>query len=179
MEQHRLHFAPSAATLRIRTINRESNVTMKSKLFMPMILAAMLGQPLAAAAKAPVVQVYKTPTCGCCSQWVSHLEDNGFTVQAHDVPSTADYRQKAGIPVNMGSCHTATVGGYAIEGHVPAADIKRLLKEKPAAVGLAVPGMPMGSPGMEAAHSDAYAVVLIQKNGLHKTYRQYEAKVAK
>src|SRR5918992_543484 len=101
-------------------------------------------------AAAPAVSVYKTRTCGCCAKWVDHLKANGFAPTVTDVPSTAEYRKKYGVPEQLLSCHTAVVGGYTVEGHVPAADIHRMLKQKPKAKGLAVPGMPLGSPGMEA-----------------------------
>lgn len=126
----------------------------------------------------PVIEVYKSATCGCCTQWIDHLRENGFKVNPHDVPNTATYRTKFGVPAAMGSCHTGTIGGYALEGHVPAADIKRLLKEKPKAAGLAVPGMPMGSPGMEVAGeaADAYDVLLFQASGKYTVYRHYAVK---
>jgi len=110
------------------------------------------------------VEVYKSPTCGCCAKWVEHLESHGFTVNTHDV-GNQKMRTQAGIVPSLGSCHTAMVGGYAIEGHVPAEDIKRLLKEKPRAVGLTVPDMPHGSPGMETGRIDPYDVLLIRKSG--------------
>ncbi|WP_353152432.1 DUF411 domain-containing protein [Herminiimonas fonticola] len=126
----------------------------------------------------PVIEVYKTPTCGCCTDWLDHLRANGFKVNAHNVQDTAPYRAKFGVPASFGSCHTGMVGGYALEGHVPASDIKRLLAEKPKAAGLAVPGMPMGSPGMEVPGqpADAYDVLLFQANGKYKVYRHYAAK---
>lgn len=110
------------------------------------------------------VEVYKSPTCGCCAKWVEHLESHGFTVNTHDV-GNQKIRAQAGIVPSLGSCHTAMVGGYAIEGHVPAEDIKRLLKDKPRAVGLTVPDMPHGSPGMETGRIDPYDVLLIRKSG--------------
>lgn len=114
----------------------------------------------------PVVQVYKSASCGCCKDWVKHLEANGFSVQAHDVDNMLSYKEKAKLGAGMGSCHTAFVNGYAIEGHVPARDIKRLLLEKPDVSGLTVPGMPTGSPGMEVEGkpADAYQV-LTYKDG--------------
>jgi hypothetical protein len=125
------------------------------------------------------VEVWKTPTCGCCAAWVDHLEDNGFTVKVNDVDSTDSFRAALGMPQEYGSCHSAVVNGYAIEGHVPAADIKKLLAEKPDAVGLSVPAMPMGSPGME--HPDfpekraEYNVLLVKKNGAFSSYTHYDA----
>jgi hypothetical protein len=137
------------------------------------IAAAMLGLPLAAHAAAPVIEVYKSESCGCCSGWVKHLEENGFKVKAHNVDNPADYRQKFGMPQELGSCHSAKVAGYALEGHVPASDIKRLLATRPKATGLAVPNMPMGSPGMEGPRKDAYDVLLV-KDGKTSVYKHYK-----
>ena len=121
----------------------------------------------------PEVNVYKTRTCGCCSKWVDHLKANGFTVNVQDVPSTAEYRKKYGVPDRLLSCHTAVTGGYTVEGHVPAADIHRMLKQRPKGKGLAVPGRPMGSPGMEGARRDAYAVLLFQPDGSTSVFQKY------
>jgi hypothetical protein len=131
--------------------------------------------PLLASAAGPVVQVYKSAYCGCCHRWVAHLQASGFAVKVTDVEEPALYRQKLGIPDALGSCHTAQVAGYAIEGHVPAADIKRLLVERPQARGLAVPSMPLGSPGMEGARRDPFDVFLVQSDGRYSTYRHYGA----
>ncbi|MGZ8287741.1 MAG: DUF411 domain-containing protein [Telluria sp.] len=136
-------------------------------------LAGLLGVPLAASAALPAISVYKTAQCGCCSAWVDHLKANGFTVKAVNVSNPSDYRAKGGIPDSLGSCHTGMVNGYAIEGHVPAGDIKRLLAEKPKAAGLAVPAMPMGSPGMEGHHKDPYDVLLVNKNGSTTVFKHY------
>ncbi|MCC2955619.1 DUF411 domain-containing protein [Massilia sp. IC2-477] len=136
--------------------------------------AALLALPLAASAAQPVIEVYKTATCGCCKEWVKHLEANGFKVKAQDVENTSDYREKFGIPNEYGSCHTGRVNGYALEGHVPASEIKRLLSEKPKARGLAVPGMPMGSPGMEGPRKDAYDVLLVKDGGKTSVYKRYQ-----
>ena len=95
------------------------------------------------------IEVYKSPTCGCCSAWVSHLRDNGLTVRVTDTEKVDEIKTSHGIPRQAQSCHTAVVSGYVVEGHVPAADIQRLLKERPGIAGIAVPGMPVGSPGME------------------------------
>jgi hypothetical protein len=127
-------------------------------------------------AAATHVQVYKTATCGCCGQWVAHMKLNGFDVQFENVPDTAPYRKKYGVPDAMQSCHTAIVDGYAIEGHVPAADIQRLLKDKPKAAGLAVPGMVMGSPGMEGSSAQAYSVMMFTADGKTSIYAKYPAK---
>src|SRR5437879_5249342 len=99
----------------------------------------------------PLVTVFKTPTCSCCGKWVEHLRANGFIVKVQEVNSTAASEKEYRVPRTMASCHTAVVNGYTIEGHVPAAEIKRLLSERPKVVGLAVPGMPLGSPGREGA----------------------------
>lgn len=104
----------------------------------------------AAAQRAPsVVEVYKSPSCGCCVNWVAHLEAHGFTTRVTDIEDLSEIKTKHNVPARAQSCHTATVAGYVIEGHVPAADIERLLRERPSVAGLAVPGMPIGSPGME------------------------------
>jgi len=149
---------------------------MKRRILLQAILAGSLGIHLTASAAGPVIEVYKSATCGCCTAWVDHLKANGFTVKATNVPNPASYREKLGMPKDFGSCHTAKVKGYVIEGHVPARDIKQLLKEKPKAKGLAVPGMPMGSPGMEGDHTDPYDVVLVKTDGSHSVYRHYPAK---
>jgi hypothetical protein len=136
--------------------------------------AAVLGLPTLAMAALPLIEVYKSASCGCCSEWIKHLEANGFTVRAKNVEMPAQYRTLAGIPDQLGSCHTGLVNGYAIEGHVPASEIKRLLRDKPKARGLAVPAMPMGSPGMEGPRKDAYGVLLVKNNGSTKLYKHYQ-----
>ncbi len=125
--------------------------------------------PIVAAAKNTVV-VYKNSSCGCCGQWVKHLQDNGFTVEVHDTLDGDVVRTKLGVPAVLGSCHTATVNGYVIEGHVPARDIQRLLAEKPPVTGLAVPGMPEGSPGMEGPHPEAYNVMAFSPSGQPRVF---------
>jgi len=137
---------------------------------------ALLVPLLSHAERKPQITVYKTPTCGCCHEWVAHLEANGFAVVANDVPSTAPYRERFGVPKELGSCHTGVIDGYALEGHVPASEIKRLLAEKPKARGLAVPGMPVGSPGMETGGTlrDAFDVVLFSDDGRRSVYRHYD-----
>ena len=121
---------------------------------------------VAFAAEKDKVEVYKSPACGCCSQWVEHMQKNGFAVEIHNVRNVTPFRERFGVPESVASCHTAVVGGYAIEGHVPAGDVKRLLREKPKAVGIAVPGMVQGSPGMEqGSGKDPYNVVLFNARG--------------
>ena len=127
-------------------------------------------------AAGPQVTVFKTRTCSCCSKWVEHLKANGFEVKVQEVDSTAEYQKKYGVPRQLMSCHTAVVNGYAIEGHVPAREIQRLLKEQPKAKGLAVPGMPFGSPGMEASRSEAYSVMVFDAEGHATVYQSYPGK---
>ncbi|MFZ2974658.1 MAG: DUF411 domain-containing protein [Ferribacterium limneticum] len=117
------------------------------------------------ASAADAVDVYKSPYCGCCEKWVEHLQQAGFAVRTHDVNDVPAARQRLGMPERLGSCHTAKVAGYVVEGHVPAADIQRLLKEKPKAIGLAVPSMPPGSPGMESPKPVPYNTLLVQAGG--------------
>jgi hypothetical protein len=120
------------------------------------------------------MEVYKSPTCGCCSKWVDHVTAGGFKVKVTDLSDTAlaSLKEKHGIPRTAQSCHTALIGGYAIEGHVPVGEIQRLLKEKPAVSGIAVGGMPIGSPGMEVAgqRAQTYNVMTFDKQGALKVY---------
>lgn len=136
--------------------------------------AALIGLPMLASAASQAIDVYKSATCGCCEEWVKHLRANGLQVNAHNLANPSDMRETMGMPDRLGSCHTAVVGGYAIEGHVPAADIKRLLAEKPKAKGLAVPAMPPGSPGMEGPVRMPYDVLLVRKDGTTMVYKHYE-----
>ena len=146
---------------------------MKRAIFKAMFIG-FVAPAVWAAPDAIVVDVYKSPTCGCCSKWVDHLKTNGFTVRAHDTENVVAHKIRLGVPAGYGSCHTAEVGGYVVEGHVPAKEIKRMLKEKPRARGLVVPAMPMGSPGMKAAgRKDAYDVFLVNRDGSTKTYAHY------
>ena len=142
-------------------------------------LALQLPSALAAPAL-PVVEVYKSPTCGCCGDWIKHLEANGFKVKAINVDDMGPMRARLGMPAKYGSCHTAKVGGYLVEGHVPAREIKRLLSEKPQAIGIAVPGMPIGSPGMDGpvykGMQMPYDVVLVARDGGAKVYASYRDK---
>tara|TARA_R110002073_G_scaffold101455_8_gene230565 strand:+ start:1312 stop:1830 length:519 start_codon:yes stop_codon:yes gene_type:complete len=128
------------------------------------VLTASLFSVVSNAVATETIEVYKSPTCRCCAKWVDHLQDHGFTVETKNV-GNKEIRKQAGISSSLGSCHTALVNGYAIEGHVPAEDILRLLKERPRAVGLAVPNMPKGSPGMESSRPEAYNVLLVEKKG--------------
>jgi hypothetical protein len=119
------------------------------------------------------VTVYKSATCGCCNAWIQHLERNGFTVKAHNVTQLDAYKQRHGVTPPLAACHTAVVDGYVVEGHVPAADIKRLLKERPPVKGIAVPGMPMGSPGMEGPTREPYSTLSFDDGGRIKVYARH------
>ena len=119
------------------------------------------------------ITVYKDPGCRCCKSWIEHLIKHGYGVDAKDTPDMAEVKRTLGVPDALTSCHTAVVNGYLIEGHVPAADIARLLKEKPKVAGLAVPGMPMGSPGMEGPQQQHYQVLSFDKNGKTKIFASY------
>jgi hypothetical protein len=121
----------------------------------------------------PAVTTYKSPTCGCCSKWIDHMKSHGFDVKAIDVEDVGVVKKTHGVPPALGSCHTSLVGGYLVEGHVPADVISRLLRERPAVAGIAVPGMPVGSPGMEVpGRSDAYSVVSFDKAGKVAVYER-------
>jgi hypothetical protein len=127
-----------------------------------LLLAAL---PAAVSADSTKIEVYKSPTCGCCGKWVDHLRQNGFSVKTIDVPDVTPIKRDHGVPVQLSSCHTAIVDGYVIEGHVPAQDVKRLLVERPAVSGLAVPRMPIGSPGMEGPNPEPYSVLSFDRSG--------------
>ncbi len=124
-----------------------------------------------------VVEVWKDPSCGCCTDWVTHMRQNGFTVTVHETGNAA-VRARLGIAQKYGSCHTAVVGGYALEGHVPAREVRQLLAERPVGLGLSVPGMPIGSPGMDGqaygGRKHAFDVLLLAKDGSSKVYQRYE-----
>jgi hypothetical protein len=121
------------------------------------------------------IHVYKTPTCGCCSKWVDHLEANGFAVETTDLEDLGPVKAKYGVPTDLGSCHTAVANGYAIEGHVPAGDIARMLEERPKIAGIAVPSMPAGSPGMEvpSGRVQPYRVIAFDKDGNARVYSSH------
>lgn len=140
------------------------------------LAAAALPALGGAAAPLPTLQVWKSPTCGCCKDWIAYLEKDGFRVQAFDEGNTA-MRARLGLPAKYGSCHTARIGGYVVEGHVPVREIRRLLAEKPDAIGIAVPSMPVGSPGMDGPEygdrRDPYDVVLVLRDGSARVYASY------
>lgn len=130
--------------------------------------------PALAASTLPAVEVFKNPSCGCCAAWVDHLKAAGFDVKVTMMEDTAVARRKYGLPDRLGGCHTAVVAGYVVEGHVPAQDVKKLLAMKPLAIGIAVPGMPIGSPGMEmGSRKDPYQVLLVDKQGRERVFSSY------
>ncbi len=141
--------------------------------------AALIGLPLAAlaggahAAPARRLTAYKTPWCGCCGGWIAHMRQAGWTVEVVEREDLAPIRARHGVPDRLASCHTAVVGAYAIEGHVPARDVERMLRERPAARALSAPGMPAGSPGMEAAGREPYTTVLILADGSTRVFGRH------
>ena len=139
------------------------------------LIAALLLAPLAAGAEPlPEVVMHKDPNCGCCGQWAEHLQANGFRVKTVPERDMESVKRRLAVPQRLTSCHTAKVGGYVIEGHVPASAIKRLLREKPAVAGLAVAGMPLGSPGMEVpGKKDPYDVMSFDKAGKAAVYESH------
>jgi len=138
-----------------------------------LLLTATMLTGVEAFADDPQITVFKTPSCGCCSKWVSHLRDNGMEVETVDLTDLKMVKSMAGIRPEHASCHTAKVGDYVIEGHVPAEDIKRLLAERPDAKGLAVPGMPTGSPGMDMPNATHYQVMLLGKDGSAEVFAEH------
>ncbi|WP_295009544.1 DUF411 domain-containing protein [uncultured Dechloromonas sp.] len=139
-------------------------------------LLAGFAVPALAASAGTRVDVWKDPNCGCCGDWVKHLEAEGFAVRVFNTGADAA-RRRLGLPDAYASCHTALVDGYVLEGHVPAADVRRLLAERPAAIGLAVPGMPVGSPGMDGSvyggRRDPYEVLLVRRDGRASVFASY------
>lgn len=150
-------------------------VAMRKQTYLAFAVICALGASLPAAAqeRSPIT-VWKSPWCGCCGNWVKHMQAAGYPVQVHDVEDLDAVKRSAGIPEKLQSCHTAKVDGYTIEGHVPAADIARLLMERPKVEGLAVPGMPSGSPGMENGQHDPYDVVTFTRQGETKVFSSYK-----
>lgn len=133
----------------------------------------MVGTSLSAPAYAAEITVYKSPWCGCCSKWADRLQAKGHTVTTKNMENLDAIKKLAGVPEDLQSCHTAMVDGYVVEGHVPAKDIERLLGERPKAKGLAVPGMPVGSPGMEGGESERFDVMLFSTDGSTSVYARY------
>jgi hypothetical protein len=149
---------------------------MKMRILLLLSLLVFGVAPASAADTAASIEVWKSAICECCGAWVKHLEANGFTVKvnAAEPGALASLKRQAGIGDKLASCHTAMIDGYVIEGHVPATDIERLVVERPQAIGLAVPGMPVGSPGMEqGAEFEPYDVLLIKKDGSTETFASH------
>lgn len=126
---------------------------------------ALAAVPAARAQLKPLLTVYKSPTCGCCGEWEKHVRASGFRIETNAVADVTPFKRKFGVPEALYSCHTATVGGYVIEGHVPAGDVKRLLRERARVIGLAVPGMVVGSPGMEQGAPQPYSTIAFDDRG--------------
>ena len=134
-------------------------------------VAALTGRVLQASEPEPVeMLVYKSPTCGCCDLWIDHVTAAGFKANGRNLANVAPLKRELGLPLSLASCHTALVGGYLVEGHVPADLVRKLLDERPDALGLAVPGMPMGSPGMEGPRKERYDVLLVGRDGSTRVY---------
>jgi hypothetical protein len=154
----------------------QEDTAMPMRRFIAVLLATLLGLSTLAAADTPSIEVWKSATCDCCIKWVEHLEANGLATKVNNVtpPLLDEIKRKAGIGEGYASCHTAKIGGYVVEGHVPAADIKRLLAEKRDAVGLTVPNMPIGSPGMEQGdETEPYDVLLLKKDGAAEIFARH------
>jgi hypothetical protein len=151
---------------------------MSLRTVLALCLTLLMAAPAFAATNGqPSIEVWRSPTCGCCGKWIKHLEANGFDVAVNNAaPSTLEQiKHQAGITKKLASCHTAKIDGYVIEGHVPASDIKRLVAEHPDAIGLTVPGMPIGSPGMEQPGGEAepYDVLLVKKDGTTSVFAHH------
>lgn len=149
---------------------------MKSTGLTKMVFLLTMGTSVFSYAQSQAMEVWKSPTCGCCNEWISYMQKNGFEVKINNT-GNAEMHKKFNIKDEQASCHTAVIDGYVIEGHVPVEDIQRLLAEKPDAVGLSAPGMPVGSPGMDGAvyqgRKDPYQVILIKKNGESEVFHAY------
>lgn len=137
------------------------------------LAAAVLSQTAVAAQPLPVAEVFKSPYCGCCTGWVDHMKKAGFEVKVQSVNDVPAARKKLGMPEKLGSCHTTKIGNYVVEGHVPAEDVKRLLAQKPKALGLAVPAMPPGSPGMESPNPVPYDTLLVKADGSTRVFARH------
>ncbi|EMP54787.1 metal-binding protein [Marinobacter santoriniensis NKSG1] len=146
----------------------------KHALALGFLAASGLSSPLLADDANPDIHVYKSPTCGCCEGWVDHLKDSGFNVEVTDTNNLNRIKADAGLTPALASCHTAFIGDYVIEGHVPARDIRRLIAESPQARGLSAPGMPVGSPGMEMGNrKDHYKIMLFNSAGQSRVFSEY------
>lgn len=137
------------------------------------VLASALALSMGQAYAAEEITVFKNPMCGCCVKWIEHLRKSGFEVRSVNIEGMDAVQRRFGVPAALGSCHTAVVGGYVIEGHVPASDIQRLLKERPSIAGLSAPGMSVGSPGMEGAKPQPYSVMSFTKDGATAVFAKH------
>ena len=154
----------------MRPVTQTLMARLSGALVMTLTLAGVI---VAAQAKLPTVVVYKTPTCGCCSKWIEHLQAAGFKVETQHRDDLSGIRQQQKVPPTVTSCHTALVGSYVVEGHVPAADVKKLLAEKPSVKGIAVPGMPAGSPGMESPNPQKYDTLAFTEDGKTSVFAKH------
>lgn len=146
---------------------------MKTLPFAVALAASVLSFTAVAAEALPVAEVFKSPYCGCCTGWVDHMKKAGFEVKVQSVNDVPAARKKLGMPEQYGSCHTTKIGNYVVEGHVPAEDVKRLLAQKPKAIGLAVPSMPPGSPGMESDKPVPYETLLVRADGSNRVFARH------
>ena len=144
---------------------------MKRRDFIGVVMAGAFVVGKATASTA--IDVYKDPTCGCCGKWIEHLRADGFIARVNETRALNAFKVQVGVPAALASCHTALIEGYVIEGHVPPTEIRKLLAERPKALGLAVPGMPATAPGMDAPHGPGYDVLLFQADGTTRVYRSY------
>lgn len=164
---------PNTSIEAMRPLGRRAWLLGSAALLLP---PALLAKTEPATRPGVLIQIWKGPSCGCCKDWIAHLQANGFRTQPQD-SGNSDARTRLGVDIKYGSCHTALVGGYAIEGHVPAREIRRLLKERPKAIGLAVPAMPLGSPGMDGpeyeGRKDPYDVLLLTQDGGARVFQTY------
>ena len=162
----------------VSSASRTEEIHMRSsrRSFLGLLVVGAIAPAALAAKEAIPLEVWKGPSCECCNDWIRHVEANGFSVKSHNT-GNQEVRARLGLPVRYGSCHTALVAGYAIEGHVPAKEIHRLLRERPDAVGLTVPAMPVGTPGMDGpeyrGRKDPYDVLLVRKDGSATVFQSY------
>ena len=172
MKTNRFSLIALAAALALGACAKEETRTPLAETAAQVAATAPAPAQVASASSADTVKVYKDPNCGCCSKWADHMRANGFTVETVDLPDLTMVKQRYAIGESLQSCHTAVIGDYAFEGHVPADVIRKFLDEKPSVAGLAVPGMPMGSPGMEGAGKDRYDVLTFDRAGRTTVYAQ-------
>lgn len=145
-----------------------------------LLAAAIPAAACANPARSAELKIYKSPSCGCCGAWVDHVEASGLSTAVHEMEDVTPVAKKLGVPDAMRSCHTAVIDGYFVEGHVPATDIRKLLRERPRARGIAVPGMPIGSPGMEqSGRRDAFDTMLVLRDGSTRAFVKHNRPVGR